>query len=128
MYYPNPKKNHNTYREVGNELYGKIKRLEERVKNDDLRSQKIQQLQQSIPSINFPSIYQVNTKRHMLKFASKHKHLINKHNIRGEFPPEKHPINFSIDEKLKLLLINVDFYLLYSLSMDIFPINLIIII
>ena len=81
-----------------------IKRLEERVKNDDLRSQKIQQLQQSLPSINFPSIYQINTKKHILKFASKHKHLINKQNIRGEFPPEKHPNNFSIDEKLKLLL------------------------
>jgi hypothetical protein len=80
------------------------KRLEERINRDDIRSQKIQQLQQSLPSINFPSIYQINTKKHILNFASKHKHFINKHNIRAEFPAEKHPHNFLIDEKLKLLL------------------------
>jgi hypothetical protein len=81
-----------------------IKRLEERVKSEDVRSQKIQQLQQSHPQINFPSVYQINTRRHLIKYASKHKEYINKYSVRSEFPPEKHPNNFSVDEKLKLLL------------------------
>ena len=93
-----------TYQKETEEYNDKLKRLEERVKSDDIRSQKIQQLQESAPKINFPNMFQINTKKHILKFASKNKQYIDRNHIRGEFPPEKHPDNFAIDDKLKLLL------------------------
>jgi hypothetical protein len=79
-------------------------RISSKIKSEDIKSQKLQELQNLAPKIQFPLWAQINTRDHMLKFANKHKAHIDRSNVRSIYSLELHPTNFNVPDWVMLLL------------------------
>lgn len=93
-----------TYEQSMEKYNEQVERLTMRTTSDDKLAQQMHLLQETKPRLNFPGFAQINTINHMKKFAAKYKDYIDRNSIRAEFPPETHPQDFAIDERLQLLL------------------------